>query len=291
MEVRDADEESRPPAGSEIALLYREEIRRAHFGESLVLLKIVPGDAALVLSTEGDSTLLISDLHLGLEKEMARKGFRLPAYSVRMVGRVKDVAERYRTKRLVVLGDVKHTVGKVEDIDWGVVPWFFDTMLDLFEVVEVVPGNHDGNIRTVLPQRVLLHPSQGTVLGSGRGRVGVAHGHAWPSQEAIETRNLVIGHSHFTYEMRDAFGSRSRESVWVTADYGVAELMEGAGYHSKSKGKGKLTVMPPFNRLVGGQPINRSKSFEFGPVLSSRSLSLEEADIFLMDGTRVTLRA
>ncbi len=252
------------------------------------LLKIVPGEAALVNTTEGSSTLLISDLHLGLEKEMAKKGFRLPAYSVRMVERVKGIAEKYRTTRLAVLGDVKHTVGKVEDIDWGVVPWFFDTMLDLFESVEVVPGNHDGSIKTVLPPRVVLHPSRGTVLGSGRGRIGVAHGHAWPSEEAIATRNLVIGHSHFTYEMRDALGSRTREAVWVTAQYDVAELMEGAGYKSRVRGKGELTVMPPFNRLVGGQPINRSKSFEFGPVLSSRSMSLGDADIFLTDGTRVT---
>jgi hypothetical protein len=250
-------------------------------------MKIVPGDAALIFSDEGEGTLLISDLHLGLEKEMAKRGFSLPAYSVRMVERVKSIAETCGTNRLVVLGDVKHTVGKVEDIDWGVVPWFFDTMLDLFEAVEVVPGNHDGNIRTVLPRRVLLHPSHGTVLGRGRGRIGVTHGHAWPSEEAIATRNLVIGHSHFTYEMRDALGSRSREAVWVTAEYDVAELMAEAGYVSKAKGKGKLTVMPPFNRLVGGQPINRRRSFQFGPVLSSRSVSLEKADIFLTDGTRV----
>ncbi|MDG7008339.1 MAG: metallophosphoesterase [Nitrososphaerota archaeon] len=251
-------------------------------------MKIVPGDAALVFIQEGESTLLISDLHLGLEKEMAKKGFRLPAYSVRMVDRIRDIADRYHTRKLAVLGDVKHAVGKVEDIDWGVIPWFFDTMLDLFESVEVVPGNHDGSIKTVLPQRVVLHQSQGTVLGKGRGKVGVAHGHAWPSEEAIKTRNLVIGHSHFTYEMRDSLGSRTREAVWVTAQYDVAELMEGAGYSSKETGRGKLTVMPPFNRLVGGQPINRSKSFQFGPVLSSRSVSLDDADIFLTDGTRVT---
>ena len=251
-------------------------------------MKIVPGEAALVFSTPESRTLLISDLHLGLEKEMAKKGFRLPAYTVKMVERVKRMADEYKASRLAVLGDVKHTVGKVEDIDWGAVPWFFDTMLDLFEAVEVVPGNHDGNIKTVLPTRVKLDPSHGAVLGSGKDKIGVAHGHAWPSEEAIATRNLVIGHSHFTYEMRDSLGTRSRESVWVTAEYEVAELMEGAGYKSKLRGTGKLTVMPPFNRLVGGQPINRSKSFEFGPVLSSRSVGLEEADIFLTDGTRVT---
>ena len=252
------------------------------------MLKVVPGEAALVFENSGQKTLLISDLHLGLEKEMARKGFRLPSYTVRMVGKVRDLAERYGTGRLAVLGDVKHSVGKVEDIDWSAVPWFFDTMLDLFEAVEVVPGNHDGNLRTVLPQRVKLHPSHGTVLGEGRGRVGVCHGHAWPSEEAIASRNLVIGHSHFTYEMRDNLGTRSRESVWVFTDYRVAELMEGAGYGKKGNGVGRLTVMPPFNRLVGGQPINRSKSFQFGPVLSSRSVDLVGADIFLLDGTRVS---
>jgi uncharacterized protein len=252
------------------------------------LLKIIAGEAALVFVQQDRSTLLISDLHLGLEKEMAKKGFSLPAYSVKMVQRVRDLAERFRTRRLAVLGDVKHTVGKVEDIDWSVVPWFFDTMLDLFELVEVVPGNHDGNLKTVLPPRVVLHASNGMVLGEGRGRIGVAHGHAWPSEEAIATRNLVIGHSHFTYEMKDELGARSREPVWVTASYDLADLMERAGYRSKARGMGKLTVMPPFNRMVGGHPINRSGSFQFGPVLSSASVRLDDADIFLTDGTRVT---
>jgi uncharacterized protein len=252
------------------------------------LLKIVPGEAALIFENSNRKTLLISDLHLGLEKELARKGFSLPSYTVKMVERVRDLAESCGTSALAVLGDVKHTVGKVEGLDWSAVPWFFDTMLDLFDTVDVVPGNHDGNLRTVLPQRVKLHASDGTVLGNGKGKTGVCHGHAWPSKEAIATKNLIIGHSHFTYEMRDSLGSRTRESVWVFTTYEVRALMEGAGFGSVGTGKGKLTVMPPFNKLVGGQPINRSKSFQFGPVLSSTSVDLTGADIFLLDGTRVS---
>ena len=252
------------------------------------MLKIVLGEPALVFVNSSQRTLLISDLHLGLEKEMARKGFRLPSHTVKMAERVRDLVEKFGTSRLAVLGDVKHSVGKVEDVDWSAVPWFFDTMLDLFESVEVVPGNHDGNLKTVLPQRVRLHDSQGAVLGRGRGRIGVAHGHAWPSKEAIASRNLVIGHSHFTYEMRDNLSSKTRESVWVFTRYGVRGLMEGAGYGQTGRGEGKLTIMPPFNRLVGGQPINRGKSFQFGPVLSSKSVDLDAADIFLLDGTRVS---
>ena len=252
------------------------------------MLKIVPGEAAVILSSDGEGTLLVSDLHLGMEKEMAKKGFSVPSYSMKMIGRIRDISEEHAVTRLVVLGDVKHSVGKVEDIDWGVVPWFFETLLELFQGVEVVPGNHDGNIRTVLPQRVKLHPSEGTVLEVGGERVGVAHGHAWPSQRALETKKLVIGHSHFTYEMKDSLGTRTREPIWVHARYDVQEMMAKAGYKSRARGEGELTVMPPFNRLVGGQPINRKKSFEFGPVLSSGAIDLENADIFLLDGTRVS---
>ena len=251
------------------------------------MLKIVPGEAAIILSSDGEGTLLVSDLHLGMEKEMAKKGFSVPSYSMKMVERIRDISEEHSTARLVVLGDVKHSVGKVEDIDWGVVPWFFETMLDLFQAVEVVPGNHDGSIKTVLPQRVKLHPSEGAVLEAGGERIGVAHGHAWPSLRALETKKIVIGHSHFTYEMKDSLGTRSRESVWVHAKFDMQLMTKKAGYKSRVRGEGEVTVMPPFNRLVGGQPINRKKSFEFGPVLSSGAIDLGSADIFLLDGTRV----
>jgi uncharacterized protein len=251
------------------------------------LLKIVPGESALVYTDDSTSALMISDLHLGMEKELAKKGFSVPSYSIKMVERIRNMADTYRPERVVILGDVKHSVGKVQDIDWGVLPWFFQTMLDLFPAVEVVPGNHDAGLKSLLPQKVRLHPSDGMVLGEGRNRVGAAHGHAWPSEAAIASGNLVIGHSHFTYEMRDRFGVRSREQVWVFARYEVAELMRKAGYRSKKRGTGELVVMPPFNRMVGGQPINKSKSIEFGPVLSSGCIDLAEADIFMLDGTRV----
>jgi len=250
------------------------------------LLKVVPGDSALV-HTDGDySTLLVSDLHLGLEKEMAKKGFRVPPYSQKMLDRMNALAEGNKLNRIIVVGDVKHSIGKVEDIDWGIIPWFFGTLLDVFSAVEVVPGNHDALIKSLLPPRVKLHPSEGTVIGK-RAKVGIAHGHSWPSQEVIASRNLVMGHSHFRYEMRDKFGARSKEAVWLFANYDVADLMKRAGYSTGKKGEGKLIVMPPFNNLVGGQAINSKGGFDFGPILSSGSVRVTDADIFLLDGTRV----
>ena len=250
------------------------------------MLKVVPNESALI-HTEGDqATLLVSDLHLGLEKDLASKGFRIPPYSQKMLDRINSLAEKNHLNRVIVVGDVKHSIGKVEDVDWGIIPWFFDTLLDIFHSVEIVPGNHDGGIRFVLPNRVKLYPAEGMVIGK-RQKVGVTHGHSWPSKEVIASRNIVMGHSHFRYEMRDKFGGRSKEAVWLFAAYDVADMLEKAELPAVKQGEGKLIVMPPFNNLVGGQAINAKGGFDFGPILSSRSFRLTDADIFLLDGTRV----
>jgi len=250
------------------------------------LLKVVPNESALIHSDGEYSTLLVSDMHLGLEKEMASKGFRIPPYSQKMLDKMNAIAERNRLNRAIVVGDVKHSIGKIEEIDWSLIPWFFDTLLDIFPTVEIVPGNHDGAIKNLLPNRVKLHTAEGTVIGKSP-KVGVAHGHSWPSKEVIASKNIVMGHSHFRYEMRDRFGARSKEAVWLFANYDVPEMLAKAGYRGRSRGEGKLIVMPPFNNLVGGQAINAKGGFDFGPILSSRAFRLTDADIFLLDGTRV----
>lgn len=250
------------------------------------MLKVVPMEAALIFTEEEDTTVLISDLHLGLEKEMARKGFRIPPYSMRIMDRINAIAEKFRANRIIVLGDVKHSIGKIEDVDWNVIPWFFDTLLDVFPLVEVIPGNHDGGIKALLPSRVKLHPSDGVVIGT-KEKVGVTHGHSWPTEQVISCGRMVMGHSHFRYEMRDRFGVRSKEAVWLFAKYDIGELLLKADRPVTAQGTGEITVMPPFNNLVGGQAINSSDGFKFGPVLSSGCVDVKNADIFLLDGTRV----
>jgi putative SbcD/Mre11-related phosphoesterase len=247
------------------------------------MLKLVPSEAAIIFKTNSESTLLVSDLHLGLEKELASKGFRVPSYSLKMMERIKKIAEEYGCQKAVILGDVKHTIGKAQDIDWTVVPWFFSTLTDLFSSVEVVPGNHDGGIGPLLPKSVKLDASKGVVIGPEKERIGLSHGHAWPAEGVISSGKMVLGHSHFTYELRDKFGGKSREAVWLFAKYSIADLLKAAGYLSERPGFGELIVMPPFNRLVGGQPINRGQSFEFGPVLSSGFIDLRSSDIILRD--------
>ena len=243
-----------------------------------------PQEAALIFKEGEDSTILVSDLHLGLEKEMAAKGFRIPPYSMKIMDRINSVAEKYKANRIVVLGDVKHSIGKVEDIDWNVLPWFFDTLLDVFSSVEVVPGNHDGGIKTLLPSRVKLHPSVGNrdrFGGEGRGdpRALVA------VQEVIACGRMVIGHSHFRYEMRDRFGARSKEAVWLFAGYDIGELLQKAGLPERVRGRGRADSDAALQQPGRGPGDKREGRLRLRSGALLWGVDVKDADMFLLDGT------
>jgi metallophosphoesterase superfamily enzyme len=56
------------------------------------LLKVVPNESALIHKEGDQATLLVSDLHLGLEKDLASKGFRIPPFSQKMLDRMNSMA-------------------------------------------------------------------------------------------------------------------------------------------------------------------------------------------------------
>jgi metallophosphoesterase superfamily enzyme len=52
----------------------------------------------------------------------------------------------------------------------------------------------------------------------------------------------------------------------------------------------EVFIMPAFNELCGGVPFNEStKEDLLGPVFSSGAIELENAEVYLLDGTRLGL--
>ena len=66
---------------------------------------------------------------------------------------------------LIVLGDVKDAIAKVAMEEWRDIPEFFETLQKEVADIQVVVGNHDGNLEPLLPENVKIHPSTGTVFG------------------------------------------------------------------------------------------------------------------------------
>ena len=260
---------------------------------------------ALLLRRNSERVLVVADLHLGWEVALAEKGVHVPSQMPKILNQMLQLIDLCKPTRLIFLGDVKHTIAKVEMEEWRDIPDFFEALGKETSNIQVVPGNHDGNLEPLLPETVRILPSTGVALGN----VGLFHGHAWPAPEFLGCRSLITGHVHPMVVFRDPMGFRITRQVWVKAKCNGARLAKSllerlgirvdtnpaALLHDQFKVRlraSQLFIMPSFNEFLGGQPINqrslgkdvRSKAF-IGPVLRSESINLDDAETYLPDGT------
>ena len=70
----------------------------------------------------------MADLHLGFEFELVEKGINLPSQTGRIKGRVLRLLEEVKPEKLIILGDLKHTIPKVSLQEWRDIPEFLEAV-------------------------------------------------------------------------------------------------------------------------------------------------------------------
>jgi len=243
----------------------------------------IHGTPALFINVAKERVLVVADLHLGIEAELASGGVGLPSQMPRVKERLVELIHRQEPDRLVLLGDVKHNVPIAAWQEWRELPEFFADLAELTRI-EIVPGNHDGDIEGMVPPEVKVHDVKGLVLGRRR-RVGLIHGHAWPSPEVLKVELLVAAHNHPAVEFRDELGARMIEPVWLRCRLEPKKFPKKLQDAIKGDGP-RLLVVPAFSELVGGGAINRAIPEELlGPMFKAGAVKLEDAEVHLLDGT------
>ncbi|MEW6222013.1 MAG: metallophosphoesterase [Candidatus Hadarchaeota archaeon] len=242
----------------------------------------VYGHPALMVKAGGTRALVVSDLHLGIEGEFATKGISLPSQVPRVEARLTELIKKKKPDRLIMLGDVKHNIPVASWQEWRELPKLFEDLLKLIPV-DIVIGNHDGDIRGMLPEGVAVHGSGGIVIGK-RKLVGLMHGHAWPSPELMKSELIVMGHNHPAVEFRDELGGRIVEPVWVRLKLRKDRLPKKLKIAVQKPPE--LLLVPAFGELVGGAPVNRKVPTELiGPIFRAGAARLEDGEIYLLNGT------
>ena len=248
--------------------------------------------------------MIVADFHIGFEYELAESGISIPSQTPKMLSRLLKVIEEYKPNVLVFLGDVKHAIPKISLGEWRDVPGFFESVLGVVDRVLVVVGNHDGDLEPLVPSQVRMIPSDGVIIGRKR-RVGLFHGHAWPSDDVLAADVLVMGHIHPVVRFYDRYGFSIVRQVWVKAHCDGTVLagaylkylrvkLVGASprevFRKKfgdSVGDPELIVVPAFNDLLGGLAVNRSDRKLIGPVLRSGCVDLDSSELYFLDGSYV----
>lgn len=122
----------------------------------------VPGEPALY--EPATQTLVLTDLHFGHEVELLRGGVWVPSRARERTRRIVDLIERTGARRLVLNGDLKHLIPFSHRRERSELSNLFMTLRPLDIVVEVIPGNHDGNLAHQLPSRTVVHPPEGCII-------------------------------------------------------------------------------------------------------------------------------
>ena len=216
------------------------------------------------------NTLVIGDLHIGVETHLMKKGFHLETRTWDMFDSVVDIDN---VSRLVVLGDVKDSVPGSSKQEYREIPEFFERLLERFDIVDVVRGNHDTNIEEFLPSRVRIGPASGIVIDD----VGFIHGHTWPSRKVMESKVLVTAHNHPTVMFRDGIGRTITEPCWVRGKFIGA-------FDKYERVPEMFIIIPAFNRMLGGSPVNIKGGTLLGPLMNRDNVDLDNASVYLLDG-------
>ncbi|MCS7124252.1 MAG: metallophosphoesterase [Candidatus Bathyarchaeota archaeon] len=262
---------------------------------------LTPHPAALV-KTKESRTLVVADLHIGWEIALSEKGIHVPTQALKLLEKLKNLIKTYNPDKLLILGDVKHTVATAELGEWQDVPEFFNELKKYVNEVQIIRGNHDGNLDPLLPEGIKILPSSGVVIDGA----GFFHGHRWPPPAILKCKTLVMGHVHPVIVLRDPAGFRITRQVWVKAKCNQNQLAEILLQRQGIKIEGdpqktllkhyrvkprttQLFIMPSFNEFLGGKPLNEKETTEnekiVGPILRAEAVDLRNAEIYLLDGT------
>jgi putative SbcD/Mre11-related phosphoesterase len=236
--------------------------------------------------TSNGNVLIIADLHFGLEYSLAKAGAQLPSQTKRITEHIIDLCKRNKVTQLILLGDIKHTVPITSKQEWRELPNVFLNLLDVVESIDIIPGNHDGNLKRLIPNEndgIRFHPASGAVLHG----IGFFHGHTWPAPKVLKTNQMIMAHNHPNVLFIDKLGGRVSYSCWVRCRLDRKAASER--YPELPSGDPELIIMPAFNDLGSGTPVNAPKPEFLGPILKHGYINLKSTHVYLLDGTDLGL--
>lgn len=261
---------------------------------------LTPWPALLV--DEEERILIASDFHLGLEYELAKMGINIPYQTERILEELLALIREHTPERLLLLGDIKHGVPITSFMERRELPQFFTALQGEVSAIDVVRGNHDANIQQLTPQGVSIHPSRGLVLGD-RFKVAAMHGHAWPYPKMMAADLIVMGHNHPTVLLKTPLGIHVSQRIWIKGrcdgENLAGALIKQAGAQTEEAPQREfeaelkagiknpqMILMPAFNDLLGGLPVNAEtpKSL-LGPLLRTGAVRIDDFEVYLLDGT------
>ena len=174
------------------------------FSSKLNLMKLLENVEAVDLAVflRKEKTLVISDLHLGYEKDLQAKGILVPPFQFK---EIKEKLEKIFEKcgelnYIVVNGDLKHEFGRISSQEWKEILELIDLLAKHAEKIVTIMGNHDIILDRITNKRNVQFEKTGFAIGE----FYITHGHIIPENKKIKkAKTIVIGNEHPAVSLTD----------------------------------------------------------------------------------------
>ena len=224
-------------------------------------------------------TLVVADLHLGIEHELYKSGIVIPPQAEKFRKQIERLVSLTTAEKLVILGDLKHKVPGISFREELEIPKMVEQLASKVKII-LTKGNHDTELEDIIAKSVKIYSSRGFRID----KYGFFHGHAWPSKRLMGCDWLFMAHIHPVVEFRDNFGHRIVEQVWIRGSLDAEAVKKK--YKVRKVGKLHTIIVPVFNKLLGGVAINKiSKDELFGPLLTNKVFDVDRSKAYMLDGT------
>lgn len=234
----------------------------------------LPEGPAVIIENR-ERILIIADLHFGIEANLAARGIHFRSRSRARLDRALSLIRGHDPDRLVLLGDIKHSIPSVTWQEFREMPEILDSFRRLVPL-EIFPGNHDAGIGRFVKDGELWQKEGGVIDG-----VGYFHGHTYPAQ-SLAGHLLVVGHHHPLLSLRDEVGCALQAPAYLRAEADAVKL--GLSVANECPATVRVLFVPSFNEIAG-YDISRIVNDPFSPV--SRCMDKKTAEVILADGTYV----
>jgi putative SbcD/Mre11-related phosphoesterase len=201
-------------------------------------IEIVENYPALFI--EPIDALVIADLHLGFERELADSGVFYPHFQYQDIKEsIASIINKVSPRQVIVDGDLKHKFAERTEQELNEVVDFLTYLTESAERVVVIRGNHDNFVKGLFRRFPKAEFIQGSYVD---GDIMFAHGHEVPSGiDSLKSHLIIIAHEHPAIALRDDVGAKVK----------LRALLIGPTYSKK-----ELIVLPAFSPISLGVEIN-----------------------------------
>jgi putative SbcD/Mre11-related phosphoesterase len=245
------------------------------------MLKVSPLHPHPALLTDGKwnakrhKYIVITDLHIGFESELSLRGITMDSSLIvdEMVKDLINLVKFHKADGIVILGDLKNTIGSISKQEWERIPQFFKLLSECVNVY-MIPGNHDSNIGFLTPKSVNMISTSGLVLDDTL----LVHGHTMPSSVGSTTKRIIMGHIHPLFIKTSS--TLSGQRVWIYLKVKKETIWPG------KTGLLDIIVIPSFNKHLFAMAEHGNKK-SICPLISRvlKYNAIEKAMVLTLDGS------